>query len=239
MALTVTSPPYDQTREYKGFEWNGQWDRFQLGGMLHRVTMEGGIAAVVIQDGTQNFAKSGTSFRLAVEWMNMGWRLFETVIYAREGRPGAWWNTRFRVDHEYIFLFLKGERPRTFHKEHLMVPSKHAGKQYGGTTRRTDGSLEPYKEKKTVAALKDRGTIWHYATSNSERNKLKLKHPATFPTLLAHDLIRTFTEPGDLVLDPMAGSGTVPKMASQLDRQYLAFDISPEYCQLMEEWMEA
>jgi site-specific DNA-methyltransferase (adenine-specific) len=90
--LTVFSPPYDNIRDYTG-EWN--LDYHTLGEQLLRVTKPGGIAAVVIGDGTKNFAKSMTTFRWAVDWVDrVGWRLFECCIYARHGNPGAWWTQR-------------------------------------------------------------------------------------------------------------------------------------------------
>ncbi len=104
--LTVFSPPYDGIRDYKN---NWTFDFVELGKQLFRVTKDGGVAVVVIGDGTKNFAKSLTSFRLAVHWVDdIGWKLFESVIYRRDGNPGAWWNQRFRVDHEYILMFFKG-----------------------------------------------------------------------------------------------------------------------------------
>jgi len=84
---------------------------------------------MVIQDQTKNFGKSLTSFKTIVDWCDsFGFKLFETVIYRKYGAEGAWWNKRFRVDHEYVPIFLKGERPQYFNKEHLKIPSKHGGK---------------------------------------------------------------------------------------------------------------
>ena len=224
--MTVFSPPYDSIRDYHA-GW--EFDPKAMGDALFRVTKPGGVCAVVIGDGTKNFAKSLTSFRLVVDWCDRaGWKLFECCIYQRCGTPGGWWSQRFRVDHEYIFIFFKGDRPKTFHKEHLMVPSKHAGKMYTGTDRLTNGTTRVI-EPKAVNPFKCRGTIWPYATSNSEGNKLKLKHPATYPDKLAEDLILCFTEPGDLVLDPMMGSGTTPTMALRNGRDFLGNDISAEY----------
>lgn len=125
--LTVTSPPYDNLRRY---DTPTPLDLTALGQQLLRVTREGGICALVIGDSTSQFAKSLTSFRLAVSWCDtLGWRLFECCLYHRHGTPGPWWRTRFRVDHEFILLFLKGEHPRAFHKEDLYVPTKHAGER--------------------------------------------------------------------------------------------------------------
>ncbi len=95
--LTVFSPPYDGIRDY-GKDW--RLDYQSLGSELFGVTEAGGVCAVVIGDGTKNFAKSMTTFRWAVDWVDRaGWRLFECCIYARHGNPGAWWTQRFRVDH--------------------------------------------------------------------------------------------------------------------------------------------
>lgn len=227
--MVLFSPPYDDVRDYHG-EWT--FDFESLGRELFRVIKDGGVCAVVIGDGTRDFAKSLTSFRLAVTWCDVvGWRLFETVIYQRHGNPGAWWSKRFRVDHEYVLIFFKGKKPNYFSKEHLLVPSKHAGKIYSGTDRLTSGGFKTITPK-PVNDLKCRGTIWSYSTSNSEGNKLKLKHPATFPDKLAEDLIKTFTKEGDLVLDPMCGSGTTCVVANQNGRDFIGIDISPEYVEI-------
>jgi len=138
------------------------------------------------------------------------------------------------VDHEYILIFFKGARPKSFHKESLMIPSKHAGKTYSGTDRLTNGGFKAI-EPGIVNPFKCRGTIWPYRTSNSEGNRLKLKHPATYPDKLAQDLIACFSEPGDIVLDPMCGSGTTCVMAAQHARRYVGIEINEEYCDVARE----
>lgn len=234
--LTVFSPPYDRIRDYKN---NWSFNYSELGKQLFRVTKDGGVVVVVIGDSTKQFSKSLTSFRLAVKWVDeIGFKLFESVIYERHGNPGAWWKQRFRVDHEYILIFFKGNRPKTFHKEHLMIPSKHAGKIYSGTDRLTNGSFKKI-EPKAVNPIKCRGTVWNYSTSNTEGNKLKLQHPATFPDKLAEDLILCFSESNDVVLDPMCGSGTTSVMAYKNNRQYVGIEISEEYCNIARKRIES
>lgn len=233
--LTVFSPPYDGIRDY-GKNWT--LDYQTLGDRLFRATTHGGVCAVVIGDGTKNFAKSLTTFRWAVDWVDrVGWRLFECCIYQRHGNPGAWWSQRFRVDHEYILIFFKGDRPRHFDKTTLMVPSKHAGKVYTGTDRLTNGGFKKI-EPKAVNEMKCRGTLWEYATSNTEGNRTKLEHPATYPDRLAEDLIQCFSKPGDLVLDPMCGSGTTCVMAAKLRRDFLGIEINEEYHKIALKRME-
>ena len=224
----VTSPPYDNLRAYNGYNM----DLHHLGEELYRVMRSGSICALVIQDATLNGAKSLTSFRTVLDWCdNIGFRLFESVIYKKQGVEGAWWKKRFRVDHEYIFLLLKGDRPAFFDKEPLKIKSKHGGKTIvGGAVRMKNGST--IKSRPIIInAMKCRGTIWDYTTCG-DGSKLKHKHPATFPNKLPYDIIECFCPAGGLVLDPFSGSGTTCVAAKSLGRMYVGIDVSEEYCEI-------
>lgn len=227
--LVITSPPYDGIRKYNGFSY----DLHSAGKELHRILKEGGIAVMVIQDQTKNFGKSLTSFKTIIDWCNnIGFKLFETVIYKKHGGEGAWWTKRFRVDHEYMPIFLKGEKPQYFNKEPLKIPSKHGGKTMtGGATRLTNGKT--LKSRKiTINSLKCRGTLWDYTTCG-DGSRLKHQHPATFPDKLPFDFIQCFCPKKGVVLDPFIGSGTTALAAIELERNYIGFDISKEYCELV------
>lgn len=225
--LIISSPPYDSIRDYNS-KW--QLDLSKLGSQLYQKAKDGCVCAIIIQDGSKDFAKSLTSFKLAVDWCdNHSWRLFETCIYYRHGRPGAWWSKRFRVDHEYIFFFLKGDRPKYFNKEPLKIKSIHPGSGFHGTQRTTDGLLNRRVSSNKTEKTKCRGTIWKYSTSNTERNKIKMQHPATFPDALALDIIKCFSKEGDKVLDPMFGSGTTVRMALTQKRYGMGIEINDEY----------
>jgi len=231
--IVVTSPPYDSVRDYKGFSL----DLHASGKEIYRVLKNGGVAAMVIQDQTKNFGKSLTSFRTIIDWCDsFGFKLFETVIYRKYGAEGAWWNKRFRVDHEYIPIFLKGDRPQYFDKEHLKIPSKHGGKTMtGGGTRLTNGvriATRPI----TINLTKCRGTIWEYLTAG-DGSRLKHQHPATFPNKLPYDFIQCFCPPNSVVLDPFLGSGTTTVAAKNLGHKYIGIDIAPEYCAIAKKRM--
>lgn len=233
----VFSPPYDEIRSYDGFPLLGKAERIKLAQECFRVLKNNSICSVVIQDQTKNRRKSGTSFRWAVEWMDEGWGLFETTIYGRHGPPGAFWKKRFRVDHEYVHNFIKGDEPHYFNKDHMMVPTKNAGKMVSCDKRHKGGETENGKDF-LCPDLKCRGTIWNYPSSNREGNKTKMKHPATYPDPLAGDLIRCFSAEKELVLDPMCGSGTTCVMAKRYNRDYIGVEISPEYHQIIEQRFE-
>lgn len=232
--IIVTSPPYDAIRDYKGFTL----DLHAAGREIYRILKDGGVAVMVIQDQTKNFGKSLTSFRTIIDWCDsFGFKLFETVIYRKYGAEGAWWNKRFRVDHEYIPVFLKGERPQYFNKEHLKIPSKHGGKTMtGGGTRLTNGIRIATRSIK-INPTKCRGTIWEYLTAG-DGSRLKHQHPATFPNQLPYDFINCFAPKNGIVLDPFVGSGTTTVAAKNLGYKYIGIDIAPDYCAIAEKRMK-
>ena len=229
--LTVFSPPYDGLRDYHTYVF----DMHALGEQLFRVTRPGGVVVMVIQDQTVNGHKSLTSFRTVIDWCdNVGFGLFECSIYKKNGKDGAWWKRRFRVDHEYMPIFVKGGKPEKFNKEPVKIPSKHAGKTMtGAANRNKDGYTEDARTI-LINATKCPGTIWDYS-NGGDKVWLKRAHPATFPDKIPYDFIQVFTEPGDCVLDPMAGSGSTLVAAKLLGRNYLGIDLSEEYCGLCRE----
>lgn len=226
--LMVTSPPYDGIRVYNGFSY----DLHATGKEIFRILKDGGIATMVIQDQTKNFGKSLTSFRTIVDWCdNIGFKLFECVIYRKYGPEGAWWKLRFRVDHEYMPIFLKGKKPQYFNKEPLKIPSKHAGKiMTGSGSRRTDGRTNPTVTR-PINPTKCRGTVWDYLMAG-DKDPLKRKHPAPFPDKIPFDFIQCFCPENGVVLDPFMGCGSTAVAAKKLKRNFIGFEISKEYCEL-------
>jgi DNA modification methylase len=226
--LTVFSPPYDNLRDYNGYEF----DMNKLGRELFRVTKEGGIVVMVIQDQTIDGHKTLTSFKTIIDWCdNIGFGLFECNIYKKQGKDGAWFTKRFRVDHEYIPIFIKGKRPNYFNKESVKIPSKHGGKTLtGGANREKDGTTKK-SQKFEINLLKCPGTIWDYS-NGGDKNRVKRQHPATFPDKIPYDFIQVFTKENDVILDPMVGSGSTCIAAKKLNRQYVGIDISQEYCDI-------
>lgn len=227
--LSVTSPPYDKVRDYKG---NLKFDLHNTGTEIFRVLKNGGIAVMVIQDQTKDFGKSLTSFKTIIDWCdNIGFKLFETVIYRKHGPEGAWWTKRFRVDHEYMPIFLKGDKPNYFNKEPLKVPSKHGGKVMTGSgARKTNGETQKTVTR-PINLTKCRGTIWNYLMAG-DKNPLKRKHPAVFPDQIPYDFIQCFCPESGVVLDPFCGSGSTLVMSKKLGRNFIGFDIEKEYCEL-------
>lgn len=230
--LYLFSPPYDNIRDYKKGEWS--YNLPLLGKEISRTLKDGGVCVMVIQDQTKDGRKSLTSFKTIVDWCeNTELDLWECCIYNRNGTPGAWWNKRFRVDHEYIPIFIKGKRPQYFNKEHMKIDNPSCGITKKSTYRKTDGTTEGFVHTENPKMCC--GTIMHYKNSSRETpkageiGKIKLQHPATFPDKLASDFIQAFTTENMIVCDPFAGSGTTLCMAKKFNRRFIGIEINNTY----------
>ncbi len=226
--LTVTSPPYDNLRKYKGFEWDFEG----VAKELYRVTKEGGVVVWVIGDNTKNFCESLSSFKQALYFVeDVGFNLLDTMIYYKQNYAPAYPTLRrYANQFEYMFVFSKG-KPKTFNP---IQKAKVRNKEEKVAFRQQDGSLIR-KTKEKGRETKDASNVWEYSTGGScTKDKIAYKHPAQFPEALAQDHILSWSNEGDLVLDPFMGSGTTAKMAKLNNRNYIGFEISKDYCDLAE-----
>ena len=206
--LVVTSPPYDDLRSYNGYSF----DFGAVARELHRVVKQGGVVVWVVGDQTQNGSESGSSFRQALTFMDIGFNLHDTMIYEKNSStyPAQKSGNRYSQIFEYMFILSKGKP-----KASLICdkPNKWAGhKDFSG------------KLKNPVPEFSPRTNIWRYVTSFNG-----VKHPAPFPEQLAADHIITWSVEDDIVYDPFMGSGTTAKMALQLKRRFIGSEISSEY----------
>ena len=237
--LTVTSPPYDNLRMYKGYAFDFE----AVAAELFRVTKDGGALVWVVNDATIKGSETGTSFRQALHFKEIGWKLHDSMIYAKDSCPYPE-TTRYYPGFEYMFVLVKGKIKTV----HLIAdkPNKTSGDKVSGTERKTDGTIRRMSAvvKNTGRKVKPygvRSNIWHYGMGfmKSTTDKIAYKHPAIFPEKLARDHIISWSNPGDVVLDPFMGSGTVAKMARLTGRDFIGFEISKEYCDIAEERLGA
>ena len=226
--LVVTSPPYDSLRVYGGHSWNFE----ELAQQLWRVIKPGGVVVWVVNDATVDGSETGTSFRQALQFMEIGFKLHDTMIYKKTGIQFPETN-RYYPNFEFMFVLSKGQ-PKSVH---LIVDrdNKTVGESIHGKERMPDGSLEKRSGSRKGSVVKDFGVrwnVWEYGTGlgKSAEESIAFKHPAIFPEDLAGDHIRSWSNEGDIVLDPFNGSGTTTKMARELGRRYIGIDINEEYC---------
>lgn len=237
--LTLTSPPYDSLRSYNNKITEEKFDKhfsFPLNDIvneLYRVTKDGGLIVWIVNDQVINGGESGTSFRQALTFMECGFKLYDTMIYHKNG---AAYHEAARYDQvfEYMFVFLKGKRPNTANiiKD---KPNKWAGSKTFGTpsSRQKDGSVKKMKEGFIVGEYGSRYNVWYVINGFGFGNdKDSIKHPAAFPYELAEDHILSWSNEGDIILDPMVGSGTTAIASKRNNRNYIGIDINREYVDL-------
>ena len=227
--LTVTSPPYDNLRDYKGYSFDFE----TIAKELYRVTKSGGVVVWVVNDSTVNGSESGTSFRQALFFMSVGFNLHDTMIYAKKNYVPLTHN-RYEQQFEYMFVFSK-RKPNTFNP--LMIKSVSAGsKKHMGyvvaTTKENSSMRSGRDETVIIKEYKYRPNIFFYSVGSNQSTKERYvfeSHSAVFPEQLAYDMIHSWSNKKDLVFDPFAGSGTTLKMAKLMNRTYLGFEIAEEY----------
>ena len=225
--LTVTLPPYDNLRAYKGYSFDFE----NIAKELYRVTKQGGVVVWVVGDATVEGNESGTSFRQALYFQECGFNLHDTMIYQKEIPTWNETSRRYRQNFEYMFVFTKG-KCKTFNpirdvKVVNMQPRACKSNRNGVA------HYDTYVPKSEFTA---RGNIWFYKVgSNAASDAVAFQHPAIFPEALAADHIKTWSNEGDVVLDIFCGSGTTPKMARLLSRHYIGFEISAEYCEIIKQ----
>ncbi len=225
--LVVTSPPYDNLRDYKGYQFEFE----KIAEELFRIVKKGGIVVWVVADKTKNGNRSLTSFRQALFFQEVGFNVHDVMIYEKKNTPFMRSNA-YTNCYEFMFVFSKGS-PNTFNP--LKTKTARQGREKLVANKKTDGI-----NNKVWGELKPEKTmtnIWQYAVGlgGSTNDKIAFQHTAIFPEKLAQDHIFSWSNEGDIVLDPMCGSGTTCKMAKLLKRNFIGFDISEEYVQLTKE----
>jgi len=220
--LTVTSPPYDNLRSYKGFEFDFE----SVAKELYRVTKDGGVVVWVVGDATINGSETGTSFKQALFFKECGFNLHDTMIWYKPNAMPNVDKSRYCQSFEYMFVFSKG-KPKTTNLR--MIPTKNAGKTIKRKTLQTQNCNKADREDKT----KDTRIDFNVYTLNVGGKK-EAEHPAIFPEQLAQDHIISWSNPNDIILDPFMGSGTTAKMAKANNRNYIGFELSKEYCDIAE-----
>lgn len=227
--LVVTSPPYDDLRTYGGHSWNFEG----LAAELVRVLKPGGVIVWVVGDAVIDGSESCTSMRQALHFRGLGVNLHDTMIYYRPSPypdPSRYWQA-----FEYMFVFSKG-KPNTVN---LIRDKPNAS---GGTratrpktNRKADGTFDDYTgPERTRAEIGVRENVWRIAAGGgiSSSDPIAFQHPAIFPEALPRDHILSWTNEGEIVLDPFSGSGTTAEMARQLGRRFIGIEVNPEYVEI-------
>ena len=232
--LTVTSPPYDDLREYNGYSFDFE----SAAGHLFDLTKDGGVVIWIVADQTTDGSESGTSFKQALYFKQIGFNLHDTMIWTKNTLPLT--HNRYEQAFEYMFVFSKGV-PKTFCP--LTEKSKYAGVEksiFSECAASADKNSKLFAKRGKVTKVKQfkrRNNVWYHPVGfvHTTSDKAAFDHPAVLPESLARDHILSWSAPGDVVFDPFAGSGTTLKMARNLGRQAVGVEISADYCRIVKD----
>ncbi len=219
--LVVTSPPYGTIRDYGGHPFYFK----PMARELWRIIMPGGVVCWHVQDQISEGAESGESYRQCLHFLELGFRLHTTLIV--EGSRIAKYPHRYGQPVQHVFVLSKG-KPRTFHPI-MDTPNESAGRMQNYKERLADGTRR-FRHTVRTKPFRKRGVHWAYSVgTHNTPDREAWEHPALMPEALARDLILSWSNEGDLVLDPMSGAATTAKMALLSNRCYLGFEINREY----------
>lgn len=219
--LVVTSPPYDNLRTYGGHSWNFEG----VANQLWRVIKPGGVVVWVVADATINGSETGTSFRQALRFMEIGFRLHDTMIWEKTGSGALGSPDCYAQNFEFAFVLSSG-KPKSLNLINDRRNVITSGRVTVNSGLKADkSSVSRIVERKEYGK---RTNVWKVAPAQ------KTDHPAPFPDDLARDHILSWSNEGDIVLDPFSGSGTTAKMAKHNGRRFIGIEINPEYCEIAE-----
>lgn len=222
--MILTSPPYDNQRDYHGFDFS--YETFKcIAKQMYRVLKPGGTLIWVVGDSIQKGVRSDTSIKQLNYFKRIGFRHYFRMHYAKKNpppRPGA----KLTNCLEDMFVLTKG-MPKT--ENTLLEECKYAGtRNFGTPNHYTKSGRKVYERRKKIKPFKKRTNIFWYRVGSQNPYRVNW-HPSQFPLQLAYDQIRIWSNEGDLVLDPFNGSGSTGIMARYLGRHYIGIDCSKEY----------
>lgn len=232
--LVVTSPPYDDLRTYGGHDW----DFYGVAWNLKRLIKPGGVIVWVVADATVNGSETGTSMRQALHFKEVGLNLHDTMIYRKTNGGANGSNKCYLACWEYAFVFSKGT-PKALNlirDRKNVTPPRRQEEAQGRRTVNGETKGRRVIERHEYGL---RWNVWDYAVGGGCcGDAVALNHPAIFPEALARDHVLSWSNEGDIVLDPFNGSGTTTKMARELGRRYIGIDVNEEYCEIARKRLE-
>jgi len=230
--LVVTSPPYDDMRNYGGLNWDFEG----VARELMRLLKPGGVIVWVVGDQTKDGSETLSSMRQAIHFHDVcGLKVHDTMTYEKHNAPPTG-GGRYYQAWEYMFILSKG-KPKTFNP--IMEKKRNVcGDKRTKRTKAFERDKDGNTRKRSVVIRDEvpRRNVWSYLVNggSSSADKIAHDHPAIFPEALAKDHVTSWSNPGDVVLDPFAGSGTTLKAAKELNRKFIGIEINKEYVDICE-----
>lgn len=243
--LVVTSPPYADTVSYghkvKVFDTEKYVDWFlELFKESKRFLKNTGSFILNINDKATNGERSTYVFELVCRIVKeTELKLFDRYIWFKKSALPMTGEKRLNDRIEYIFHFVKDPKKFKTHTDRVRIPYKEVSlkrfknKVHGNDIILPDGTTVLSQRGSSKAHPKGAKpiTVFRFDTGSALRG---LKHPAPFHPQLPEWFINWLTDKGDIILDPFMGGGATAISSLKLDRNYIGFDINPEYIKMTE-----
>lgn len=220
VSLTFLDPPYRQGKDYRFFDDNQPASKYWgwLKEILHKVydaTVDGG--AVYFMQREKNAEQVLRVLR------KTGWKVHNLIIWKKK-TSAVPVHSRYSKQYQIIAYAIKGERPRVFNKLRIDLPPlpEHKYERENGVY-----VTDVWDDIREL-------TSGYFAGDEAIRDKTGTRiHEQQSPVALLLRIILSSTMPGDLVLDPLAGTGTAVVVANQLERNSIGIEIDPDYVKIV------
>lgn len=224
--MVLTSPPYDNLRTYGGVStWN--YNKFcKIAKEITRVLKKGGVCVWVVSDASIGYSETGSSFYQALFFKRCGLCIYDTMIWQKANAMPLN-HARYEQSFEFMFVFSKG-KPKTFNP--IMELCYQAGRpQQWGVKNKRDKQAKHLRDNdvRITRTKKKHTNVFTYDIGGRGSNPTK--HPAIFPEKLAIDQIISWSNEGDIVLDPFMGSGTTAVACHRTERHFVGCEINKDY----------
>jgi len=231
----VTSPPYaeQRSRHYPGVP-EAAYPEFTVGWMsalLDKLTDDGSVL-IVIRPHLRDGVLSDYVLRTRLALRESGWSECEELIWLKPDAPPLGSLHRPRRTWESVLWFGKSSRPYCDLKA---CGKESQGLGFAGSLRFGTGGDSPINGGQGVGRVNGIARVSDVIVAPIGGNDPGVDHPAVFPLVLAEQLIRTFSQAGDTVLDPFCGSGQTLLAARNCGREYMGFDRDEAYVRIAQE----
>ncbi len=238
--LIFTSPPYADRRKqtYGGVKPEEYVEWFlPISEQLLRVLRPTGTFILNIKEKAENGERSTYVLELILALRKQGWFWTEEFIWHKKNSYPGKWSNRFRDSWERLLQFNKS-RKFNMYQDAVKIPvgdwAKTRLKNLSETDKSRDNAKNGSGFGKNVSNWLERETVYptnvlHLSTECNNKN-----HSAAFPDALPEWFIKLFTQEGNTILDPFAGSGTTLRVAQNLNRNSAGIEVVPEYCAMIE-----
>jgi DNA modification methylase len=222
----ITSPPYFNAKEYSHWDTYEQYMDWLKNVFIesYRILKDGRMCCVnlsVIIEPRKN--RNSESIRIPIPFHfvslmeKIGYKFLEDILWIKpegsaKNRNGGFFQHRQPVAYKPNII-----------NEYLLVFQKPIN---GLIDKIVRGYKDEIKQESLIQGEYDRTNVWNI---NPETNSA---HPAAFPLELSDRCVKYYSYIGDIIFDPLIGSGTTALSAKKMKRNFIGFELSKKYCEI-------